>query len=215
MPKRAMIVVAAGESSRFGSDKIMADVAGRPLIWHTMQAVIHSVDGCILVARPEVIDRLMAFELGASIVEGGPTRTASEAAGLAAADADAELIGIHDGARPAVTPVLVERLFVEAERVGGAVPTVEGMFLDRETGRPMPGVAGVQTPQVFRAKDLRAAYGELRRGSGHDTVEIVQRHGEVRVSAVPGDPENIKVTYADDLVVVREILEERIHSEPR
>lgn len=198
-----MIVVGGGSSSRFGQDKLMADLDGRPLIEHTIDAMSSHVDLCVVVCRPEIVGAISALRRDVTVTTGGATRTKSEMAGLAEINEDVDLIGIHDAARPMVTPSIVERLFDTAHAQGGALPLLdyEKLILDRRTGLPVTGLHGAQTPQVFRGRELKAAYAEASRKGyeGHDTVEVVQAFSELRIVGVPGDPDNIKVTYPGDL----------------
>lgn len=219
MSTRAIIVVGGGTSSRFGSEKLLVDVAGRPLLAHTVSAVFDLVDKCVVVSRPELVDSISELELGAKIVPGGNSRTLSEMAGLAAVGDEYDLIGIHDAARPLIDPDLVDQLFVAAEETGGAVPVLEpdDLLVDRHQYRPVESPVAVQTPQVFRGPELLAAYFRAAQAGyeGHDTVEIVHRYGELRIAAVPGNPSNIKVTYPKDLEFVRQALGDPSRSEPR
>lgn len=196
----------------------MTEVAGRPLVAHTLAAVAPLVDHCVLVCRPDQQQTLAGLGLEVSIVPGGPTRTASEIAGLAALG-EHELIGIHDGARPLVGGELVEHLFATAGAVGGAVPILEpaGFILRRDTLSLVHSVGTAQTPQVFRGADLLAAYEDATRARhhGHDSVEIVHRFSTLEVGAVPGDLGNIKVTYPADLDLVRDRLADPSRSGPR
>ena len=215
---RVMIVVAAGSSVRFGGDKLMSEVAGVPLVAHTVSAVRDHVDHCILVCRHDQIPALARLGLGAALVPGGPSRTASEMAGLAAIGDPAALIGIHDGARPLVSGALIDDLFETAARVGGAVPVVEpALPLVRKSDLTPVGRAVVaQTPQVFRGEQLLAAYvAAAKMGyEAQDTAEIAQRFGSLTIEAVPGEPGNIKVTLPGDIELVRSGLGTS-RSEPR
>jgi 2-C-methyl-D-erythritol 4-phosphate cytidylyltransferase len=218
MSTRAMIVVGGGSSSRFEGEKLLAEVAGKPLIWHTVSAVRDLVDTVILVSRPDIIEKVAGLKLGVETVPGGSTRTLSEMAGLAALGGDFDLIGIHDAARPLVRRKLVDQLFVAAESTGGAVPVQEpeDLLLERHQLRPVERPGVVQTPQVFRGPDLFAAYVRSAEADydGHDTVEIVHRYGDLRIAAVPADPSNIKVTFPEDLEFVRRWFEDPSRSEP-
>jgi 2-C-methyl-D-erythritol 4-phosphate cytidylyltransferase len=205
-----MVVVAAGGSLRFGEDKMMVPVEGRPLVAHTVTAVADHVDRCILVCRPDQMPVLTGLALGADLVPGGPTRTASEKAGLDAIGAQADLIGIHDGARPLVSGLLIENLFETAARVGGAVPVLEPDYLliDRTDLSLVEDAFVAQTPQVFRGEPLLAAYAAAGE-AGHeaqDTAGIARRFGQIEIVGVPGDPGNIKVTHPGDIDVVRAAL---------
>jgi 2-C-methyl-D-erythritol 4-phosphate cytidylyltransferase len=217
MTERAAIVVAAGSSSRFGGDKMMTEVAGRPLVVHSVEALVDHVDICVLVCRQDQLMTLASLALGASVVPGGSTRTESEMSGLAALGGDARLIGIHDGARPLVSDDLIETLFSTAAKVGGAVPVIEPDMpvLGRESLRPVDAVVA-QTPQVFHGEVLFGAYVKAAQEgfSGHDTADVVQRYSDIEIAAVPGDPGNIKVTHLADLDLVRSGLEDPSHTEP-
>jgi 2-C-methyl-D-erythritol 4-phosphate cytidylyltransferase len=207
MIDRVMIVVAAGSSVRFGEDKMLMMVAGSPLVAHTVAAVIDHVDRCIIVCRTDQMAVLANLVPGADLVGGGPSRTASEMAGLEAIDEPARLVGIHDGARPMVTAELIETLFVTAARVGGAVPVVSasGPIVTRSDLALVENSAIAQTPQVFRAKPLLAAYAAAAAVGyqAQDTAAIARRFADIDIEGVPGEPGNLKVTVPGDLDLVR------------
>jgi len=206
-----MIIVAAGSSVRFGGDKLMTEIGGLPLVAHTVSAVKDHVDRCILVSREDQVVALHRLDLGAAIVPGGPSRTASETAGLAAIGDGASLIGIHDGARPLVPPALIETLFETAERVGGAIPVMEPRqpLVRKSDLGLVEGAMVAQTPQVFRGEPLLAAYVSAAKMGyeAQDTAEIAQRFGKLAIQAVPGVPGNTKVTEPRDIEAVRAALE--------
>ena len=205
-----MIIVAGGDSSRFGGDKLMTPIAGRPLIAHTVAAVTGFADLCVLVCRQDQLEQLIGALPDAIVVAGGPTRTQSEMAGLAALPDEMALIGIHDGARPLVSPALIGLLFETAAKVGGAVPVLEpARPLVRRSNLGLVPAAVAQTPQVFRGPALQAAY--RRAGAegfqGHDTADVVQAFSDLEIAAISGDPGNLKVTYKSDLDPVRAALD--------
>lgn len=204
-----MVVVAAGSSHRFGSDKLTEVVGRKPLLAHTVDAVLAVVPHCVLVVREDQLDYWEEADLGVDVVAGGATRTASEAAGLAAVGSST-LVGIHDGARPLIRPGLIDELFDVAADVGGAVPVLPPArpLLERETLGPVSGVVRVQTPQVFWGPELRAAFlaAATVGYSGPDTAALVHEFSRLRVATVPGDPGNIKVTYSRDLEQVRRFI---------
>lgn len=214
-----MIVVAGGSATRFGGEKLMADVAGRPLIAHTIEAVSGPADITIVSARIDLIDQIEALGLEIRVIAGGSTRTDSEMAGLAALGREYDLIGIHDGARPLVAPTMVEALYKKAAEVGGAVPALDpGLLLvDRARVKPITDAVSVQTPQIFRGPELLAAYVRAAQTGfeGHDTMDVVGQFGDLQVTALEGDPGNIKVTYQSDLETIRSRLEAPSRSEPR
>jgi 2-C-methyl-D-erythritol 4-phosphate cytidylyltransferase len=211
MTSRAMIVVAGGTSSRFGGEKLMATISGRPLIAHSIEAVSSNTDITVVATRADLVEEIKELGLGVVVTIGGQTRTDSELAGLTALGREYELIGIHDGARPLVKPDLIELLYAKALEVGGAVPTLEPahMLIDKKSLTMVENAHTVQTPQVFQGPGLLAAYVKAAQTSfaGHDTVDVVQRFGDLEIAAVPGDASNIKVTYPEDLEAVRTALE--------
>jgi 2-C-methyl-D-erythritol 4-phosphate cytidylyltransferase len=152
------------------------------------------------------------------VVEGGKTRTQSELAGLAALDAGTDLIGIHDGARPLVSPLMINLLFDTAAKVGGAVPVLvpSRPMVRRSDLRPIRDAAVAQTPQVFRGDALRAAYRAAAASAfeGHDTADVMRAFSDLEIAAVAGDPVNVKVTYPSDFDIVRAALAPA-HTEPR
>jgi len=202
-----MVIVAGGSSTRFGADKLMTEIAGKPLIAHTIDAVVDQVDLCVVACRVELVDIIGAIHPDVRVTAGGATRTISEMAGLAAIGAAADLIGVHDAARPLVPAALIDELFEVADSKGGAVPLVDPdrLILDRRTHEPLTGIKGAQTPQVFRGPELMAAYVRAAQAGfeGHDTLEVVERFGDLAAVAVEGDPANIKVTYPSDLDEVK------------
>jgi 2-C-methyl-D-erythritol 4-phosphate cytidylyltransferase len=218
MTDRIMIVVGAGRSSRFGTDKLMTTIAGLPLIAHTVAAVVDHVDEVIVVCRDDQIAALAELGLEAVLVPGGPSRTASERAGLAALGDPALLIGIHDGARPLVPPQLIETLYTTAADRGGAIPLTSPSFplIHKTDLSVVEGASFAQTPQVFQGKPLLSAYVKAARNEyeGQDTAEIAQKFSDMEIIGVPGDPANIKVTFPEDLELVRALLEVS-RSEPR
>lgn len=196
-------MVAAGSSSRFNGDKMMASVGGTPLVAVTVGRVLSSVDRCVVVTRPELFETLAGWCEGVIFVPGGETRTDSEVAGIDALDTDYDLVGVHDGARPNPSEQLIESLFEAAGEFGGAVPVLDTgrTLLDRDTLRPMRGVVTVQTPQVFRGTELLDAYRSATSEGfiGHDTADVVQRYTDLKIVAATGEQSNIKVTYQRDL----------------
>jgi 2-C-methyl-D-erythritol 4-phosphate cytidylyltransferase len=217
------ILVAAGSGSRLGSDrpKAFAGLLGRPLLAESLERLDASdwVDA-IVVAAPvgwEEPAILLAEELVASkvaaVVTGGATRAESVRIALSEVPADALVVLVHDAARPLLDDAVIERLLARlAEGVDGVVP---GVAIDDTVKRLDRGMVAetidrkalvaVQTPQVFVADRLRAAYsGELTGAT--DCASLVERAGG-RVAVVAGDARLVKVTTADDLELVARLVE--------
>jgi len=225
------ILLAGGSGSRMrrADNKVFADLLGRPLLVWSVDTFVRSpvVDHVVLVTRAgerrRVADVLVDHGTDGQVhlTTGGDTRQASEQAGLSAlADLDARAIDtvlIHDTARPFPTTALVERVTATARDIGGAVPALAlGRGIHRSTdgggliAQP-DDLYRVQTPQGFRARPLLDAYRLAARDgfAGVDTVATVQRYTSVAIAAVPGERDNIKVTFADDLDTARAIAARR------
>ncbi len=206
-----VVVVAAGSGQRFGAPKQFAQLAGRTMVQWAVDAARGVADGVVLVLPPgdDAPGATPTAATGADVsVAGGDTRAASVRAGLAAVPGSAEVIVVHDGARPFASPALF-RAVVDAV-TGGADAAVPAMAVADTLKRVVDdavtatvarqGLVAVQTPQAFRADVLRRAHE-----SGADATDdaaLVEALGAT-VRVVPGDPRNIKVTTAADFEVAR------------
>ena len=207
--KIAAVILAGGSGTRMGTNtnKPYLEIGGRPLLWFSVDAFRRAEAASItVVTRPK--DRhLVDFE-GVTVVDGGPTRTASEHAGLAVLESsDADVTMIHDAARPFLRTETIRVLADEALGTGGAVPALpfEAAPWSRDGSgvlRPAESdLVRVQTPQAFRTGPLLAAYRKAGEASAvaADTAEIVERFSSMVVAVIEGDPDLFKVTYLSDL----------------
>jgi 2-C-methyl-D-erythritol 4-phosphate cytidylyltransferase len=212
LPYADAVVLAAGTSERMGGvDKLTMSIAGMPLVAWTLRSVgaAACVRRIIVVARPDHVEELAAATyvraLDAAVVPGGARRQDSVANGVEVASAPVVLI--HDGARPLVTPELVDRVAAEAWKSGAAVPIVavpESMreVVDGEIVRTVDrtGLYRSQTPHGARLELLRRAYS-IQDPRGPETfideTTLVQRAG-ISVATVPGEAQNLKVTLPGD-----------------
>jgi 2-C-methyl-D-erythritol 4-phosphate cytidylyltransferase len=204
------VVVAGGGGRRFGGRKQFEEIGGRTLVALSIEAARTVAEAVVLVVPDDVASAPESETHGAdAVVAGGPTRTASVAAGLAAVPEAVDIIVIHDGARPLAAPSLF-RSVVDAVVAGadGAVPALavaDTLKRVDEHGSVQEtveraGLMTVQTPQAFRAVVLRRAHGFG--GDATDDAGLVEAQGAT-VRVVPGDPRNLKVTTPDDLVLAR------------
>lgn len=209
------LIPAAGSGERLGSgiSKAFRDLAGKPILAHTLGVFERCsiIDEIVLVVRTDDIaaSKELCARFGFSkvmhFVPGGPERQHSVAAGLERVTG--EIVVIHDAARPFVTEELIERTVREAARVGAciaAVPVIDTIkrvendevieTLNRN------GLYAVQTPQTFRSQLIKKAYEKaFAEGlSATDDAALVELLGE-RVTIVPGSYENIKITTPADL----------------
>lgn len=212
LPYADAVVLAAGTSERMGGvDKLMMSIAGIPLVAWTLRSVAAatSVRRIIVVARPDRVDELAETSyvraLEAVVVPGGPRRQDSVANGVD--EATAPVVLIHDGARPLVTPELVDRVAAGAWESGAAVPIVavpESMreVVDGQIVRTVDRTRlyRSQTPHGARLELLRRAYA-IQDPRGPETfideTTLVQSAG-ITVATVPGEAQNLKVTLRGD-----------------
>jgi 2-C-methyl-D-erythritol 4-phosphate cytidylyltransferase len=203
------IVVAGGSGTRFGSAKQFELIGAERVIDKACDVARRSCDRVVVVLPSAAESERWSGEHADVAVVGGETRSESVRAGLRAVPAVAEVVCVHDAARPLASAELFARV-VAAVRAGadGAVPAIavtdtvkvvdhDGVVastLDRST------LVAVQTPQAFRAAVLRDA---LAAGvDDTDDAAAVERHGG-RVVTVAGEPWNRKITERDDLDWVR------------
>ena len=218
--KAVLIVVAGGAGKRFGGDKLMAQLCGKPVFVHTLARLAPAAKRVVLVVpagrekefRDAVALHLPGLKL--KIVAGGEHRPGSVRNGIAAAELDMrELAAVHDAARPLATPELLKKLCRKALEVGGAVPgfpQADAQKLADGNGMvisdlPRAGVWNVGTPQVFRAELLLRAYEAADVAGCLDDAEAVRRIGG-KVAVVPSDEPNVKITVPADLAAVEALL---------
>ena len=198
------IVLAAGDSSRFGRAKQYEAIGGRRVLDWALECARGAGDGVVVVVPPALAH---LPEPGADfVVAGSHSRAGSVRCGLSVVPADADVVVVHDAARPLATPALFSAV-VDAVRAGAhgavcAVPVtdtikrVEGGAVVETLDRNR--VRAVQTPQAFRADALRRAHAGG--GEGTDDAALVEACGG-RVVVVAGDVRNLKLTEPHDLVV--------------
>jgi 2-C-methyl-D-erythritol 4-phosphate cytidylyltransferase len=196
------IVVAAGTGTRFGGPKQFAELEGRRVVDWALVASRSVADGVVLVVPPAHLDdETPAADV---VVAGGATRSESVRAGLGAVPAGADVVVVHDAARPFAAPALFEAV-VACVRDGadGAIPGVAiADTVKRVAGGRVVGtlnreeLVAVQTPQAFAADVLRRAHAGG--GEATDDAALVEAAGG-RVMVVPGDPANTKITLRADL----------------
>ncbi len=217
------LIVAAGRGERLGSSgpKALVALSGRPMLEWSVEALRAApAIGTIVVALPgEALD---ACPAGCVAVAGGAERSHSVRAALAAAPAQADVVLVHDAARPLVTPALVERCLAALDEDDGpwdaaiaAAPVtdtvkraVDGVHVSETLVRSE--LWAVQTPQVFRRAALERALArtdaELAQATD-DAMLVEQDGGRVRVVQAPA--ENLKVTTAVDLRLAELVLAAR------
>jgi 2-C-methyl-D-erythritol 4-phosphate cytidylyltransferase len=214
------IVVAAGEGRRFGGPKQFEGMAGRLVLEWSVDTARSTCDGVVLVLPASRVDDVSVHAGCAHVTEGGTTRAESVRAGLAIVPEDAEVIVVHDAARPLASAALFEAV-IAAVRAGadGAIPVVPVSDTVKrvEDGRVIAtvdrdGLYSVQTPQAFDAAALRRAHADG--DDATDDAGLVEAAGG-EVIAVAGEIRNRKITDQDDVVLFGRYLEDRhSHASP-
>jgi len=223
------VIPAAGRGERLGGDlpKSLIPLRGRPLVQYSLEVLerIAEVETVVVAAPAEAVDavrdlvRTGGLSKVRAVVPGGADRQASVASGLAALPPGPDVVLIHDGVRPCVSPSLVRSVMAAAAQHGSAtaaIPVAETIKMAEEgwTRRTIDraGLFRIQTPQAFHRVLLEQAHLEAERAGfrGTDDAALVERLGHP-VKLVPGSPLNLKVTVPEDLVLAEAILR---HSDP-
>ena len=216
----AVILPAAGRSVRFGGgrDKLLEPLAGRPVIAHTVAALLaHDGVGLLVVAanQRERIETALVSPAGRldpriTFCIGGASRAESVLAALRQVPEKFEWVAVHDAARPLVTRELIQRTLTAARQYGAAVPALPIALTVKQAKGPLParvertvprqGLWAMQTPQVMLRADLLAAYVAcpLPMGEITDDAQLLELAGR-EVWLVDGEERNLKVTTAADL----------------
>ncbi len=200
------IVVAGGSGRRFGGAKQWMDLAGERVVDRSVATAAAVCDGVVVVVPASDLDEA-DVPRATAVVAGGATRSASVRAGLARVPDEADVVLVHDAARPLAGVELFERV-VAAVRDGAdvAIPVVPvtdtirhvaGGVVDRDELR------AVQTPQGFAAPMLRSVH--VDEPDATDDAGLVEAAGGT-VTLVEGETTNLKLTDPHDLVVAEALL---------
>jgi 2-C-methyl-D-erythritol 4-phosphate cytidylyltransferase/2-C-methyl-D-erythritol 2,4-cyclodiphosphate synthase len=227
------IIAAGGQGRRFGAGvpKQLLEIGGRSLLQRSVEAFVgcDRIDEIVVVVPPELAAAPPAY-LGSAakplrVVAGGRRRQDSVANGFASVSDRADLIVVHDAARPFVTEALITATIDAAHESGAAIaalgardtvklastdaevlrqgsqPPEGARWVSRTIGRELVFLA--QTPQAFRREVLRDAIALGQRGTeATDEAALAELAGHA-VRLVDGDPGNIKITTVDDLALAR------------
>lgn len=220
----AIILAAAGKSSRFKdpySKKVFTLASGKPVWQHSAQVFAEHprVAQIIMAIAPEdkeIVQEKFAGNLNMFCVEvvlGGEERYHSIRNALERVRPEIKLIGVHDAARPCITKQYVDAVIAVAERTGAAIlaAPIRGTVKRCSTNNNQivetvarDGLWQAQTPQIFKASVLKAAYAKLQ-GKPTDDAEVVE-HSGVPVTCVEGPESNIKITTKEDLRIAEAFL---------
>ena len=216
----AAILPAAGRSMRFGGgrDKLFEPLGGRPVIAHSVAALLaQSEVGLVVLAtnqreriEPALVDTTGRLDPRITFCPGGASRAESVLAALRLVPGTFNCVAVHDAARPLVSRELIQRTIAAARQYGAAVPALPIALTVKQAQGPLPArvertiprhaIWAMQTPQVMRRADLLAAYEAcpLPLGEVTDDAQLLELAGR-EVWLVEGEERNLKVTTAADL----------------
>lgn len=195
---------------RFGGDKTFFPLAGKPMLWHTVNAFCEAetVSSVVIVTRAECVGQVRALTEGMkkvrAVIPGGDTRQDSVFLGAAALPRGTDFISVHDAARPLITPNEIDRIHREAEQTGAVcagIPLNDTVHMVDTEGRIVATpdramLMAAQTPQVFPLAVYRNAC-KTAKGSFTDDAGMVRASG-VPVRMIRCLCENFKVTRRED-----------------
>ncbi len=216
----SVILPAAGRSTRFGGGelkKVFVPLHGKPVWLHSAErfAARADVSEVIVVISPE--DEPYFQEnfgnAGFRYVLGGETRSESIANGIAALQAPAEFIAIHDAARPGIASAMIDAVFHAAAGSGAAIlalpvpGTLKRVSAENAIIETVPreGIWEAQTPQVFLRRLILEAYEKFGTEGATDDAALVEKLGHP-VSVVRGSLTNLKITTREDLEIAQRLL---------
>ncbi|OAI53920.1 2-C-methyl-D-erythritol 4-phosphate cytidylyltransferase [Planctomyces sp. SCGC AG-212-M04] len=226
MPSFAVILPAAGSSSRFGGDarrkKPFIELKGRPVWVRSLELFLSrdDVKQSLLVLPPDEIDWFkekfranLAF-MNVEIVAGGKERADSVQNALARVRSDIDYVAVHDAARPLIVKKWIEDVFSAAMRDGAAIlaspisSTVKRTDKDRKIVETVPreNLWAAQTPQVARREWLLDAFGKRGNLAATDEAQLLENAGR-KVTVVECSPMNLKITTQEDFKMAEALVE--------
>ncbi|MBE6990960.1 MAG: 2-C-methyl-D-erythritol 4-phosphate cytidylyltransferase [Ruminococcaceae bacterium] len=223
--RRSAIICAAGSSTRMGQDKLMLSISDKPVIQWTIEAFeeCDRIDEIVIVTRTDLLSQLAnlcknsGYTKVSNIVVGGEQRLDSVLAGLAVISPAAEVVAVHDGARPLVTQKIIKSAVLHAEKYGSAVPAILPKDTVKEesdgkvhTTHDRSRLRLVQTPQAFQRNILSAALtnAKSKELTVTDDAQAVEALG-LPVFFTDGSDENIKLTTPVDVLLAQAIMDRR------
>ena len=222
------IVLAGGRSTRMGGgpNKQFIELLGKPLIYYSLAAFEQcpAIDAIVLVCRPDCVSqaqRILSdfhFKKVTGLADGGVERQNSVWNGLEKCSPTTEIVAVHDGARPLVTPALIESTITAARSFGAGIAATKVVDTIKEANADKTIIQtvdrtklwAVQTPQTVRFQLLREAYAKVfeEKFVVTDEAAAVQLLGH-RVDLVETPFLNLKITTPSDLAMAEALLRQR------
>lgn len=227
MEKVGVVIPAAGQGKRMGRsiNKQFLNLLGRPILYHTIKSFLDwgKAEEIVIVLNPEEFDSFdklirpyfYSSDMEIRLAAGGNSRKESVYNGITSLSRDLEYVIVHDGARPLLTPELIESTYQAVKKHGAVscgvkvkdtIKIIDNSFskktLDRDSLR------AIQTPQAFKTDLILKAHQNYDKEKALDDASLVEKLGE-KVYIVRGDYNNLKITTAEDLKPAEVILKER------
>jgi len=222
-PQCAVIIPAAGSSSRFGGprNKLLETLDGRAVIARTVETFLARSDVArvVLPTGLSELSTLLRHDPRILLCAGGETRAHSVWEGLKNVPESIEWVAVHDGARPLVSQELIDRTLAAAKAYGAAVPALAVALTIKQAHGPLPAMVektiprenlwAMQTPQVARRADLLRAFETcpIPLARVTDDVQLIELAGG-HVWLVAGEERNLKITTPLDLKLAHVLLRE-------
>jgi 2-C-methyl-D-erythritol 4-phosphate cytidylyltransferase len=206
------IIVAAGSGTRFGAErpKQFVEICGKPLIEHTLERFENCplIDEIILVLPSGEIEDFPKISKISKIIMGGKTRAESVFIGLSVVDSEAEIVAVHDGARPLVSVEEIAETIEKARETGAAclVSNVSDTIKEVADGKisgtiDRSKLRRALTPQCFRLEILQKAFARADLSEAvTDECFLVEKLG-YEIAVVEGSAKNIKITTPEDFIL--------------
>ncbi len=222
--KVSAIIPAAGLGIRMGSNipKQFLLLDGKPILHHTLSVLDQCsvVDEIVLVVSEEEMGQAQqqiqdSHPKVTKVITGGKERQDSVGKGLQSLDSETDIVVVHDGVRPFVSPDLIRETVEAARDFGAAITAIpvsdtikkvnEGGLVERTVDRS--GLWRVQTPQTFQVSLLKKAFEKAQADNfyGTDESSLIEYLGR-EVKVIPGSEFNIKITRSEDLVLGEKIV---------
>ena len=228
--RKYAIIVAGGSGTRFGGNlpKQFLPLEGKPVLWWSMRAFreADSTTELILVLPESGFDLWQSLfaqlpsecQYPHKLAKGGTTRSESVVNGLALVETEEDsYVAIHDGARPLITPEVINRGWEAALQHGNgvaAVPVTDSLrrvAAGRNEAVDRSEFMAIQTPQIFKSRPLMLGYEQAGRKSFTDDASVMENYGH-KITLYDGSPLNIKITNPGDLEIAQTIIK-RLYAE--
>jgi 2-C-methyl-D-erythritol 4-phosphate cytidylyltransferase len=214
------IIVAGGNGQRLGADipKQFLKINGKELLSFSVNTFFNhpQIDQVIIVSHGDWLDHVKNLFPDCQVIQGGLTRQDSTQNGLSIIDKNCKNVLIHDAARPFISDKIISDCLSTLSSNDGTAPILESTnslvnwdgeyakYIDRSQ------IKSVQTPQCFKREIIESALRSTI--SGTDEIGIVlQVLPEAKINFIQGSNDNIKITTAMDLILLREILNNKTH----